>query len=123
MKRYAIAAALLAVFGTSALAQPTPSMPLPPPVLPPGPPPPSVRYLPPTIPPGPAIPYYKSGGVVVGTDGYYPYDTGLYLLADTRVDRYGGYFTMSFSSSSAGDFSSAPTNGHPWVRHGHFRRK
>ncbi|MCI0703868.1 MAG: hypothetical protein L0241_22655 [Planctomycetia bacterium] len=123
MKRYAIAAALLAVFGTSAAAQPVPSVPLPPPVLPAAPPPPPVRYLPPIIPPGPAIPFIKSGGIVVGADGYYPYDTGLYLLGNGGADRYGGYFTMAFPGSLAGDFSVGPTNGHPWFRNGHFRRR
>ena len=138
MKRYAIAAMLLAVFGASVSAQPGPSPPLPPPglntplppilVLPPGPPPSNVRYAPPTIPAGPAIPFYKSGNVLVGADGYYPYDTGLYLLADTQVARYGGYFTMAYPPPSSyhldpGTTPAFPTLPQLFHGRGHCRQR
>ncbi len=83
MKRYLIAAMVSVALSASADAQfmevgPPPLMPSlnPPPV--PGP----------TPAPGPPIAtqgggFYKSGGVFVGANGVYPYDTGLYLLGGT----------------------------------------
>ena len=133
MKRFAIAAILVAALGFSAVAQPPPpgppappSIPLPaPPSLPPPAPPstpppleppvgvqptlvaPSVGapapnvFVPPGTPVGPAIPVYKSGGVVVGVYGYYPYDSGQWLLGGTDgLTRQSGAFTMVFPDST-----------------------
>jgi hypothetical protein len=124
MKRYAIAGVLLAAFGATAEAQlPPPPGPAPQPqVLPPGPPPLNVVLPPPTIPPGPAIPFIKSGNVVIGADGYYPYDTGMYLLAGTGVDRYGGYFTMMFPGGNVPAAGAAVVPYAPAGR-GHFHGK
>jgi hypothetical protein len=104
MKRFVLATALVVVFGSAAFAQPLPNLipvTMPPTAVPvphPDPVPPIPTYA---GPPGPAIPYFKSGGRVVGTDGYYPYDTGLYLLAGTAVSRQAGYFTMVFPNGNA----------------------
>jgi hypothetical protein len=39
--------------------------------------------------------YYKSGGVLVGADGYYPFDTGAYLLGGfDGLTRYSGTYYM-----------------------------
>jgi hypothetical protein len=52
-------------------------------------------FVPPGTPPGPAIPFVKSGGLVVGVYGYYPYDTGDWLLGGTDgLTRQRGAFTM-----------------------------
>lgn len=52
-------------------------------------------FVPPGTPPGPAIPFVKSGGLVVGTYGYYPYDTGAWLLGGTDgLTGQRGAFTM-----------------------------
>ncbi len=113
MKRFAIAAVLVAALGLSASAQPpvyppTTPPPLKPPLgvaprveLPPvGAPAPNV-FVPPGTPPGPAIPVYRSGGVVVGVYGYYPYDSGDWLLGGTDgLTRQRGAFTMVYSESS-----------------------
>jgi hypothetical protein len=106
MRRFAIAAVLVAVFGSTAGAQPIPTVqpkPEPTPVLemvPPVPPPPPAVYqpnvfVPPGTRPGPAVPFHKSGGVVVGAYGFYPYDTGDWLLGGTEgLTRQSGSFTM-----------------------------
>ena len=105
MTRLALAAVLVAALGPVAAAQPMPPaqpQPAPAPVLemvPPVPPPPAVYqpnvYVPPSARPGPAIPYHKTGGVVVGAYGFYPYDTGDWLLGGSDgISRQSGSFTM-----------------------------
>jgi hypothetical protein len=118
MTRLALAAALVAALGPTAGAQQLPTVPPPAPVAaPPGvavpapvaavpdvpgvpvPLPPAVFrpnvYVPPGAQPGPAIPFHKSTGVVVGAYGYYPYDTGNWLLGGTDGQtRQSGSFTM-----------------------------
>ncbi len=105
MTRFALAAVLVAALGPVATAQPMPpAQPQPPPapvpeMVPPVPPPPAVYrpnvYVPPNARPGPAIPYHKSGGVVVGAYGFYPYDTGDWLLGGADgISRQSGSFTM-----------------------------
>lgn len=107
MTRTLVAAVLVAALAPAAGAQPAPVSP--PPVVPemvvplppelPVPPPPAVYkpnvYVPPGARPGPAIPYHKSGSVVVGAYGFYPYDTGDWLLGGTEgLTRQSGSFTM-----------------------------
>lgn len=104
MTRLALATALVAILGATAGAQPTPpAVPAAPAVVDapavPVPPPPAVYrpnvYVPPAARPGPAIPFHKSGGVVVGAYGFYPYDTGDWLLGGNEgVTRQSGSFTM-----------------------------
>ena len=104
---------------------PTPAPPSgavsPPPVYPPSTPPPPAApiavhptlenapvgapapnvFVPPGTPPGPAIPFVKSGGLVVGVYGYYPYDTGHWLLGGTDgLTRQSGAFTMVYPEST-----------------------
>ena len=127
MKRCVFAAAMIATLGSSALAQvklepappstqPVPKPTTPPTTLPavpaptpapfvalPPPPPPAVYmpnvYVPPGWQPGPAIPFFKSGGIVVGAYGYYPYDSGNWLLGGTQgLTRQTGSFTMIYPS-------------------------
>ena len=128
MRRFAIAAVLVAALGSAAGGQPVPTappkpqpvpeMPVPlPPVLPDPPPPPAVYhpnvYVPPGATPGPAIPFHKSGGVVVGAYGLYPYDTGAWLLGGTDgLTRQSGSFTMVYP-----DVFPAPARRHPWLSH------
>ncbi len=121
MKRFVIAAVLVAALGLSAGAQqpdppPNTSTGVTAPPLPPLAPPVAVQpsvvapplgasapnvFVPPGTPPGPAIPFYKSGGVVVGVYGYYPYDTGAWLLGGTDgTTRQSGAFTMVFPETA-----------------------
>ena len=90
MTRFLLAAVLVAALGSAAGAQQ--------PVPAPQPFPPVAVQLPLTPPPlGPAIPFHKSGGLVVGVYGLYPYDTGYWLLGDTQgVTRQSGAFTMVY---------------------------
>ncbi len=119
MKRFASAAVLVAVFGLSAGAQPPPTYPptTPPPLKSPlgvqpfvvpaplGAPAPNV-FVPSGTPAGPAIPYVKSGGVIIGAYGYYPYDTGDWLLGGTDgLTRQSGAFTMVFPNSAVSPVS------------------
>jgi hypothetical protein len=119
MKRFVLAALLVAAFGSFAFAQPPVvpyTLPAPPTAVPvpnPDPVPPPPVY---SGPPGPAIPVHKSGGLVVGTNGYYPYDTGLYLLAETGVSRQAGFYTMVYPGGNV------PTVAAPAPR-GHFKHK
>jgi hypothetical protein len=120
MKRFVIAAVLAAALGTSAGAQPVPEMPIP---VPPLPPPPAVYhpdvYVPPGAQPGSAIPFHKSGGVVVGAYGFYPYDTGEWLLGDVQgTTRQSGSFTMVYP----GVFPAPATKKHYLGKHGLFSR-
>ena len=128
MRRFAIAAVLVAALGSAAggqpvptapaQPQPVPAMPVPlPPVLPDPPPPPAVYhpnvFVPPGAIPGPAIPFHKSGGVVVGAYGVYPYDTGDWLLGGAAgLTRQSGSFTMV----APGVFPE-PARRHPWLHH------
>lgn len=134
MKRFVLAAVTVAAFGPSAFAQQPAPVPVPAPA--PGQyvpghyatPPPTLVPVPhpdpvPPIPtysgtPGPAIPYAKSGGRVVGLGGYYPYDTGLYLLADGAVSRQAGYFTMVLPGGNAQGGDVNPTPAAPAGRKG-----
>ena len=67
--------------------------------------------------PGPATLFHKHGGVVVGAYGFYPYDTGTWLLGGAEgVARQGGSFTMVFpdaffcGTTRAGTAASAGRN-------------
>ncbi|WP_171469354.1 hypothetical protein [Frigoriglobus tundricola] len=144
MTRFAIAAVLAVVFAQAVGAQPAPaaspispvppgtlpSSTIPPGTVPPGtplppPPPPAVYqpdvYVPPGAPPGPAIPYHKNTGLVVGAYGFYPYDTGEWLLGGSEgVTRSRGSFTMVYPAPKAtASVPCADTSGH---KHGFFRR-
>jgi hypothetical protein len=49
------------------------------------------------------------GGVIVGTTGYYPYDSGAWLLGNTDgLTRHSGPYTMVFPDGNAGDAQPAP---------------
>lgn len=128
MNRYLLVAVTIAAISSSALAQPTPypvpTVPTTPvPVPHPDPVPPQPTY---NGPPGPAIPFAKSGGRIVGMWGYYPYDTGLYLLGETGVSRQAGYFTMVYpngNNAAANGEGAAPTGSEaPCTKRRLFRR-
>jgi hypothetical protein len=106
MTRPALALALAALLASTSLAQ---QPVLQGPVVGSSPggfgPPPSVPHqviLPgPTPTPGPPINttgsegFYKSGGILVGRNGYFPYDTGAYLLGGTDgLARSLGFYRM-----------------------------
>lgn len=119
MTRFAIAAVLAAALSPAAGAQPAPVTVSPP-----------VAVLP-TVPAefaGPAIPFHKSGGVIVGTRGLYPFDTGDWLLGGTEgLSRYSGSFTMigpgGPMSAEPPPFTGTPTGRSHFVgRHGRFCR-
>jgi hypothetical protein len=76
-------------------------------------------YVPEFVPPPPtytgpngtAIPYQKSGGLVVGINGQYPYDSGAWLLASNNgFARQSGAFTMVFPDEPGAD-GSQPAPG------------
>jgi hypothetical protein len=121
MTRSLLALVVLATVGiSSVLGQPTPSYPTPHPN--PGPPPATYNG-----PPGPAIPIYKSGGVVTGTNGYYTYDTGDWLLGGGAVTRQNGFFTMVYPGTGpviVGEvYPLVPSSsGHRFRKHGLFHR-
>ncbi|MBP3955915.1 hypothetical protein J8F10_11525 [Gemmata sp. G18] len=133
MKRFVIAAGLVAALGLSAGAQPPPQQPSTPPPPPPpvavhptlvapaiGSPAPNV-FVPPGTPPGPAIPFYKSGGLVVGVYGLYPYDTGHWLLGGTDgVTRQSGAFTMVYPETTGAVAPVGPVSRTP-IFHGKSR--
>lgn len=74
-------------------------------------------FVPPGTPAGPAIPFAKSGGLVVGVYGYYPYDTGAWLLGGTDgLTRQSGAFTMVYPESTGVVVG-------PVVRGSHFHGK
>jgi hypothetical protein len=133
MTRLLLAAVALAALGQWAGAQPPAPVPptrapainpytLPAPVPNPNPVPQFPTY---SGPPGPAIPVHKSGNVIVGLHGYYPYDTGLYLLAETGVSRQSGWFTMVYPDVAPvpeGSMGLPPRTGHTLFKH-HGRLK
>ena len=87
MRRFVISAALLICFVPVANAQPAPSGP------PVGAPPQSIVI--PVTSAKPPYGFYKSGGVLVGADGYLPFDTGPFLLGGyDGLTRYSGSFVM-----------------------------
>jgi hypothetical protein len=103
MKRYAIALVLSAVFGLPAFAQAPATRVASPLAV--GPPPDIAPHQ--TVVPGPTptpgtpvlntgeFGYYKSGGVLVGGNGYFPYDSGMYLLPGTDgLARSKGFYMM-----------------------------
>ncbi len=118
MKRFLLAAVMVAAFGSSAFAQP--GWPRPAPIPNPDPVPPPPTY---SGPPGPAIPIHKSGNVVVGMQGYYPYDTGLYLLAETGLSRQSGWFTMVVPGADLAPpvMGAIPAGRGHFGKHGLFR--
>lgn len=108
MRRFIAALVLTALVAPRGDAQPVPVAPPGPgakevPIAPPGPgakvipapaPVPAPIVIPVTTVKPPAG-YYKSGGVLVGADGYYPFDTGPYLLGGfDGLTRYSGTFYM-----------------------------
>jgi hypothetical protein len=127
MTRLSLATLLLVSIAPVATAQPGALPPIPPPLAPPPPniakpipvtpsdtstvPPgliPNPIPLPPTYKgePGPAMPFYKSGGIIVGSTGYFPYDTGSWLLGGIDGQtRQSGAYTMVYPEGN----SSAPT--------------
>lgn len=94
MNRFVIAAAVAALFGARADAQVIAGT--------------ASGYPPPGPIAGQGTSYfYKSGNVLIGSAGYFPYDTGEYALAGfDGVARYSGYFTMMPSPGAVG-FSGA----------------
>ncbi len=116
MTRFAIAAVLAAALHSTAGAQPAPSAPPPPaPVAEPLPAAPVA-----TVPVGPALTYYKSGGFIIGADGFYPYDTGNWLLGGTEgLTRQRGTFRMEVTDEP---LVGAPAPGHFHGKHRLFRR-
>jgi len=112
MKQYAIALVLTALLSVPAIAQPPIAF---------GPPPaiPHQTVLPgPTPSPGPPVPntgvygFYKSGGVLVGSNGYFPYDTGAYLMGGTDgLARSMGYYTMQPMAPSGPPMAAPAATG------------
>ena len=110
MTRFTAAVVLVALGAARGEAQPAPIVPPGPgakqsplPVVPLGPgakmvPVPAPVPAPIVIPVTSARPpagYYKSGGVLVGADGYYPFDTGAFLLGGFEgLARYHGTYVM-----------------------------
>ncbi|HEY1186068.1 MAG TPA: hypothetical protein VGE74_00365 [Gemmata sp.] len=75
-------------------------------------------FVPPGTPPGPAVPFVKSGGLVVGVYGYYPYDSGQWLLGGTDgLTRQSGAYTMVYPESSG---VVGPVSRGGWI-HGRTR--
>ena len=104
---------------------PGPLLPMPEPWNPtpglvPNPVPPPPTY---SGPAGPAIPYQKMGGLVVGETGYYPYDTGAWLLGGTDgLTRQSGAFTMVFPGGNGADSPYLPAAGPTCRKPGLFKR-
>ena len=114
MMRSAISSILVLWLAPAAWAQyvPPPSQPVPirPPVAPPSPGP---IVIPVTGAP-PASGYYKSGGVLVGADGYLPFDTGAYLLGRYEgLTRYYGSFVMVPPGAMSVPYTSSTTVMNP----------
>jgi hypothetical protein len=143
MKRFVFAALAAAALGAPAPAQPVPVRPLPAPGLGLGigpPPVPLYAVAPPTAvpvpnpppvppaptyvgPPGPAVVFQKSGGTLVGLYGYYPYDTGNYLLGDGVVSRQAGFFTMVYPGGNFPPAASAGNDSPPTYAPSHFKHR
>jgi hypothetical protein len=106
MTRFATAAVLVSVLASRGDGQSVP-------ISPPGPgaaTPPTPLVIPITSAKPPSG-FYKSGGVLVGADGYFPFDTGHYLLGGfDGLTRYSGTFVMvpPGYSSMPSPTSSAP---------------
>jgi hypothetical protein len=90
------------------------------PVPNPPPVPPAPTYV---GPPGPAIPFQKSGGTLVGLYGYYPYDTGNYLLGDGVVSRQAGFFTMVYPGGNFPPPAASASDALPAYAPSHFKHK
>jgi len=109
MTRYSIPALLLLSFTMPVGAQPYPASPGPMPVGPA----PVLGGAPVTIQVlagKPPVGFFKSGSVLVGENGYYPFDTGAYALGgyDGLTRQYGSFVMVPVSSAS--QFSnSVPT--------------
>jgi hypothetical protein len=122
MTRFFLATVLVAALGPVAAAQqPPPVVPQQPVRVPDAPAlPPVAVQLPQSPPPfGPPITYHKSGGILVGPYGIYPYDTGWWLLGDTQGQtRQSGSFTMVYP-----DVPYAPPPAkHQWLKRGIFHK-
>ena len=128
MRRILAAVVLMALVAARGDAQPVPIAPPGPgakqaPVAPPGPgakvvPLPAPIPAPIVIPVTSAKPpsgFYKSGGVLVGADGYYPFDTGAYLLGGfDGLTRYSGTFYMvSPGAATAPPIEPVPLHAAP----------
>lgn len=134
MKRFVLAAMIAAALGAPAPAQPVPGLGVPPYTVPYPPPPPTAVPVPnpppvppaPTYvgPPGPSVVFQKSGGTLVGLYGYYPFDTGNYLLGDGVVSRQAGFFTMVYTGGNFPPAASAESaDVLPTARPSHFKHK
>jgi hypothetical protein len=103
MTRFTLAAVLATITASTGTAQPTPITP----------PAPAATPTPIVIPVTSAKPpsgYYKSGGVLVGADGYYPFDTGNYLLGGfDGLARYSGTYYMVSPDAANVPQSLAPS--------------
>jgi hypothetical protein len=96
MIRYLIAATAVLAFGSHALTQTPPKTVLPAPtpmVVPPAPVPQSL-----SVPQG----FFVSGGALIGSNGSYPYDSGMYLLGGSDTARVTGYYRMVYPGSPGG---------------------
>jgi hypothetical protein len=116
MTRYVVATALLVSLAPAAGAQPVPINPPPGTVSAPGP------IVIPITSAKPPSGFYKSGGVLVGADGYYPFDTGPYLLGGYEgLTRYSGSFVMvppgGAHAAPAGPELAAPVYAAPYSGH------
>lgn len=113
MKRYLMAAIVLTAFGTHAAAQ-TPQPPIAPPpggMLPAPKPvlaPPSFAPL--TLPAAGPNGFVVSGGRVIGADGNYPFDSGMYLLGGTDIARVTGTFRMVSPGTPGGPPATVGTS-------------
>jgi hypothetical protein len=116
MNRYALAAIFLGMIGSSAVAQ-TPISGATPPWSPPSPQSPPQPIYPPPPSPGvirvpsgqPMVGYYKMDALLVGADGFYPYDTGEYNLAGLQGNaRSFGTFVITLPSPADADPHNTP---------------
>jgi hypothetical protein len=124
MRRFTTAVVLMALVAARGNTQPVPIAPpgpearqVPVPIVPPRPgakmvPVPASVPAPIVIPVTSAKPpsgYYKSGGVLVGADGYYPFDTGRYLLGGfDGLTRYSGTYYMVAPGAATVPLQAAP---------------
>ncbi len=110
MNRFLLAGAIVAAFGTCALAQApvTPAQPVAPAIPNAGMPGSTILAVPGyTLPNGnPGKGYYVSGGAVAGYNGYYPFDSGYYQLGGTDgLARVTGFYTMVYPGGGSGNGS------------------